>query len=178
MRQAYSKTTPPSSSASTDASISLFDDYVAHKNGTKFLQVLRIRKKGASNGYVEYRMPVKFTDKCRKDIEVIGKLYTREGDGFRLQGETIRLTAADIVSQLNLSYDPARELFVCEEEELALIDQAVPVADDISPEQSSATSQASATDDGTVRTTVEPLPQVEGFRRSKRRRVVISHLTS
>ncbi|XP_072048226.1 uncharacterized protein [Amphiura filiformis] len=164
--------------------ICLFDDYVAvTSSGTMLvLRILRMRKKGATRGFVEYKLPVKYSAVDRKDIVVVGQLYTDTTGGFVLEGSTVEVKASEIVCHINLSYDAG--IYSCGHEEFQLILEEVnkmkttPESSKRPRRSAQPARQQSATDDGTVRTTVVAAPESDdGVRRSRRQRTVITHLT-
>ena len=54
----------------------IFDDYAfIHERKLKFGRLLRMRKKGKSRGYVEYKYPVSFQDSDLKDILCVIEEY-------------------------------------------------------------------------------------------------------
>lgn len=143
-------------------------------------RVQRIRKKGKSKGYVEYKFPVEFTDPHRKDIKVIFQTYTVEECGnMSFSMSTINeVTAADVICQLNLEYDIATGMYVPNQEELSTIqDEALRLQEPKRKKTQHRRMTQQPEFDGTVRTIVQPSSTEDGPRRSGRQRVVISHLT-
>ena len=78
--------------------ICLFEDYVALQcEEMIILRIQRIRKKGATRSYVEYKLPVSYSSPDRRDILILGQIYTERDGGFELQGSPIEIRASEVI---------------------------------------------------------------------------------
>ena len=86
----------------------LFDDVVYKKSNSFGVgKICRIRKKGASRGYEEYKMPVKF-DSNLKNISIVVAEYTYiDGnvDIFTVGTSLIEIRAEKLITTITLEYN-------------------------------------------------------------------------
>ena len=110
------------STISTDERcIELFADYAFISSGAlEFGQVNRMGKKW-TRGPTGYRLPVSLQKKELNKIHVLLRAYTTDADMFTVSNTNKEITAENIISEVNLTYDDDRQGYSIEEEELSII---------------------------------------------------------
>ena len=161
----------------------LFDDVVYKKNNSFGVgKICRIRKKGASRGYVEYKMPVKF-DSNLKDISIVVAEYTcivGNVDIFTEGTSLIGIQAEKLITTITLEYNVEENVFLPDQDEISRIRESFSLqarrrVNRVNVLEIVEAQQRMSDVDGTIRTTVEPHLNVNGQRRSSCRRTAITH---
>ena len=178
------------SGPSDKKSISLFDEYAfIAENTVRFGKLLRMRKKGKARGYIEYKYPVSFADPTLKDIQCLLQQYhpsSATPNTFDVKNQNIaEVPASRIITHVNFTYDPVKEVVKGDSEELLVImtqfesQRRGKAKKTVSSPSSWHTAIAKNTieNEGVLHTTVVPAVDETGARRSKRVRTVISHLS-
>ena len=181
-----------STTANRDKAITLFDDYAYVGDGPggtlKYGRVLRVRKKGKTRGYVEYKYPVSFNDPNLKDISCVVQQYSPSLDvpsTFHVKNQDVaEVSASNIITHVNFTYDPVKEVVAADNDELSIIEATFQSRRKTnSKKKSSVTavpekqSNIDFNIDGVIRSTVVPTEDASGARRSKRTRTVISSMS-
>ena len=175
------------STISTDERcIELFGDYAFVSSGAlEFGQVNRMRKR-RTRGYTEYRLPVSFQEKELNKINVLLRAFNKNTDMFTVSDTIKEITADNIISEVNLTYDDDRQCYSIDEEELSIIRSAYEdrkrrergkqKKKTVAKQTRGPVSIAEAS--GRIRTIVQPAEEGSGcLRRSSRPRTVISNLS-
>lgn len=165
----------------------LFEDYAVYESGAiKLVRIARMRRK-CDRTFTDYKRPVPMNDPVIQDLLVTVNVYlaSPEGEGkYTLNNSECReMKGKDIKCPINLEYSPLSGYYEANTEELQDLARSIEVeneqkkTDKESSKQKRKRPAASATEDGSFRTLVEPSVASDGQRRSSRVRTSITYLS-